>query len=196
MRVTCSLCSHQERAKIDKALINGASKLSIARQYGVHRTTVARHISHLSQKLAKRAQEREDGYLDGLLDEIKDDRRIMTEAIDALRGPDGRIKESNAHKIARMVRERRAGSEFIGRAVGILGQKPQDQDQTIHTAVIVVPPPAPLGEPIPQHLLQPPRIALGPGRDDERGQDEDIIDAEFEDQGDDGQGNDGGGQDE
>jgi transposase len=193
MRVACSLCTHPKRAVIDKKLVNGASKLSIAQEFGVHRTTVTRHVAHLAGKLAKRVKEREDEHLDRLLEEIADDRRILTEAIDALRDPTtGLITAANAHKVSRMIKERRGGSELIAKAVGILAQQQEQEQPEVHAAIIVVPPPVPLGQPIPAHVLQPPRPAIeGPqDQDDQNVIDADVIEDndQDEDQGDGDQG--------
>jgi transposase-like protein len=50
MRV-CTVCSHQDRAAIDRALVDGASLRAIAGQYGTNKSALDRHRKHLAPAL-------------------------------------------------------------------------------------------------------------------------------------------------
>jgi hypothetical protein len=50
--MTCKICSHADRAAIDKALVDGGSLRSIAKQFKVHSSSVNRHKSHIPKTLA------------------------------------------------------------------------------------------------------------------------------------------------
>ena len=53
MGMTCTLCSHEKRVEIDKALILGVTERGIARQYGRDKSAVHRHRSCIANLLAK-----------------------------------------------------------------------------------------------------------------------------------------------
>jgi hypothetical protein len=55
---TCSICSHQDRPAIDRALVDGASLRAIAGQYGTNKSALDRHRKHLAPALtiAKQAE--------------------------------------------------------------------------------------------------------------------------------------------
>jgi hypothetical protein len=48
---TCTVCSHQDRAAIDRALVDGASLRTIAGQYGTNKSALDRHRKHLAPAL-------------------------------------------------------------------------------------------------------------------------------------------------
>jgi len=50
----CSICRHPARVDIDVALTGGATIASVAREFGVHRSSVSRHAhAHLATALAR-----------------------------------------------------------------------------------------------------------------------------------------------
>jgi transposase-like protein len=51
--MTCSICSQPNRAQIDEALVEQRSLRDIARQFGVHRSSLDRHKQHIPKALAK-----------------------------------------------------------------------------------------------------------------------------------------------
>jgi hypothetical protein len=59
--VRCSICGHPARAEIDAALIAGASTPGVARQFGVHRSSVVRHAKqHLAVEITEAARCQEE----------------------------------------------------------------------------------------------------------------------------------------
>lgn len=73
MSQICRVCNHSERLQIDRELVKGRSKLSIARNYGLSDQGVAYHSNnHLSHQLVT-AYERKQALEDmNLLSEIED----------------------------------------------------------------------------------------------------------------------------
>ena len=52
MAMVCKICSHPERAAIDRAIVEQRSLRDIASQYGISRSSVDRHKSHIPKALA------------------------------------------------------------------------------------------------------------------------------------------------
>ena len=68
----CSICTHEQRAAIDAALIAGQSYRKISKRFGVSRSTLGRHFrQHLLPLLA----ERSDVDPDDLLAQLEELRR-------------------------------------------------------------------------------------------------------------------------
>lgn len=62
MARTCTICSHESRAEIEKALVRRVAFRDIARQFDVSRAAASRHAQeHLPDKLrlAEEAEQRE-----------------------------------------------------------------------------------------------------------------------------------------
>jgi ATP-dependent Lon protease len=53
MARTCTICNHDKRIEIDKALLEGTPVRHIAAQYGTSTGTLQRHKSHLTGTMAK-----------------------------------------------------------------------------------------------------------------------------------------------
>lgn len=69
---TCTICNHKERAKIEAALVDGASFRHIASQFRVGYKSVERHKENcLTTTLAKATEAREIVQGDNLLAELK-----------------------------------------------------------------------------------------------------------------------------
>ncbi len=56
---TCTICTHEQRPDIDRALLSEEPYRSIAKRYGASASAVLRHREHLPKQLVK-AQEQED----------------------------------------------------------------------------------------------------------------------------------------
>lgn len=67
---TCTICRHQQRQTIDEALIGGTAFRDIARRFATTKDAVARHKEHLSGKLVKAAERREDRQAVSLIDQL------------------------------------------------------------------------------------------------------------------------------
>lgn len=72
MAMKCSICTHPERADIDKALISGQSNRSIAAQYNLSVTSVRRHkAAHLPEHLAKAKEAEQVTKADDLISDLQ-----------------------------------------------------------------------------------------------------------------------------
>jgi hypothetical protein len=54
---TCSICTHAEREKIDRALIDGESERGIAGRFGLSKSAVDRHKGHLRGLVVAHSQD-------------------------------------------------------------------------------------------------------------------------------------------
>ena len=66
----CTICTHADRAKIEKALAGGGTLRDIARQWCVTKDALYRHKEHLSQAVVKAAEKREERFGFNLVDEL------------------------------------------------------------------------------------------------------------------------------
>jgi transposase-like protein len=120
MSRTCTICSHENRAKIDRALVSrSASYRDIAGQYGVSKTAVSRHTKeHLPQLLAKAHEAEEAARADELLTDV---RRIQARTLLALR----RAEEAEDWlTMLKAVREARENVRLLGELRGKLEARP------------------------------------------------------------------------
>lgn len=68
----CTICAHEEREAIDKALLNGGSFRDIAGQFTVSRSALDRHkASHLMEHLAQAKEAAEVIRADDLLFQVR-----------------------------------------------------------------------------------------------------------------------------
>lgn len=168
----CTICHHDHHSDIDALLVSGNAPLrDIARRWRVSKDALARHRDHLPRALvkAKEAQEAADAgkllaRVTGLCDRSE---RLLDQAeavlADARESKDSRTAIGAIKAAALAARELRGHFELLGRVSGELVQS--DGQASYHqNAVIIVPPPVPLGQPIPPELLYPPRIRQINGR--------------------------------
>jgi hypothetical protein len=117
---TCTVCSHPERAAIDRALVAGASLRDIAGQYRVSKSAAERHrADHLPAALVKGKEAQEEAHA---LDVVK------------------QLKAINAATVAILSEARRAGDpdtalkaidriqrqiELQAKLIGELDERPQ-----------------------------------------------------------------------
>jgi hypothetical protein len=52
MNKCCSVCTHPSRAEVDRGLLAGLRRRSLAEQYGVSKVALSRHLRHLQQEIA------------------------------------------------------------------------------------------------------------------------------------------------
>jgi hypothetical protein len=52
----CSICTHSDRAAIDKGLVDGSSLRTVAGQYGTNKSALDRHKKHLAPALTQAKQ--------------------------------------------------------------------------------------------------------------------------------------------
>jgi len=117
---TCTICSHEERAGIDDAIVaRTASFRDIARRYGVSKDAVSRHTKeHLPELLAMARDAERYARADVLLDRIEA-LQSRTEAALA-RAEEG----DNLTAIFAGIREMRRGLELIGEVTKQLDRSP------------------------------------------------------------------------
>jgi hypothetical protein len=89
---TCTVCTHEDRADIDSALLAGASLRDIARRVSLSKDAVARHKrDHLPTSLLVAQEVEEIAHADSLLDQIRGyQRRVDTITAKAEAGGDYR----------------------------------------------------------------------------------------------------------
>src|SRR5215217_8391184 len=70
---SCTVCEHPEREAIDRALVGGASNLSVSSLFGVSESAVRRHkANHLPAKLVMAQAAEEVAQADDLLQQVRD----------------------------------------------------------------------------------------------------------------------------
>lgn len=74
---TCLACASPERLKIDKALVSGTPLREIEGQWGISKTALDRHKSHVSLAIERSQERREEKLGDSLHDEMK---RVLDKA--------------------------------------------------------------------------------------------------------------------
>lgn len=88
---TCTLCRHEQRQEIDKALLAGQAYRTIADRWSVSKTALIRHRErHLPAKLAKAHEAKEVAQADSLLARLleinQETMAILHEARESPRG--------------------------------------------------------------------------------------------------------------
>jgi transcriptional regulator with XRE-family HTH domain len=72
MGMVCSICSHSERLRIDRELVQGKTKSEIARQFGVGNDALAQHErKHLSRQLVQAFEKKQEMESFNLLERIE-----------------------------------------------------------------------------------------------------------------------------
>ncbi|HSH81233.1 MAG TPA: hypothetical protein VLA19_22090 [Herpetosiphonaceae bacterium] len=116
----CSICVHDDRAAINKALIAGEPFRLIAERFGTSATALTRHkAEHLPAKLAKASAAKETAIADDLLAQV---RALRNNAIRILTA----AEESGDLRTALLgIREARACVELLAEMEGELNRTPQ-----------------------------------------------------------------------
>jgi hypothetical protein len=110
----CSACLHDERAAIDAAIVEGRSYRAIARQHGLSKDAVARHVAHVSKALVSIAAQQETAGAETLLGRVESLIR-RAEAFLAAAEKTGQVAQGLS-----AIREIRALLELLGKASGEL----------------------------------------------------------------------------
>lgn len=118
----CSICTSDQQAAIDAALVSGQSARSIAARFHVARTSLRRHNQgHLSPALIVRARQTVLGDGSPVLDRLE---ALATRAQDCLTAAvDGNTVNLTTGLAA--IREARATLELIARITRELDERPQ-----------------------------------------------------------------------
>ncbi len=114
----CSVCFHDQRAAIDRALVRGAAYRDVAGQFALSKSAVERHLDGHVPKLLAAAAEAEAEDADTLLREV----RTLHERTLRLLGD---AEEAGDLVTAlKAVREARANLELLGKLAGALSEAP------------------------------------------------------------------------
>ena len=122
----CTICRHEKREGIDKALLAGDPYRGIARRFGASPPAVLRHREHIPGRLAKAHAAKEVAQADSLLDQVRD---LTEEARGILR----RVKAKDPKTALGAIREIRGTLELLARLLGEI------QDQAVTVNVLATP---------------------------------------------------------
>ncbi len=117
---SCSVCTHPEKAAINKALISGEAYRSIAKRFEASESAVYRHQQdHLPVQLAKAKEAEEVAEADNLLSQVRD---LQARALTIL----DKAEEAGELRTALAgIREARGNLELLAKLVGELDERPQ-----------------------------------------------------------------------
>ncbi|OPL09442.1 MAG: hypothetical protein AVO38_10975 [delta proteobacterium ML8_D] len=127
MGMTCTICSHEQRLEIDRAIVQGQSYTKIANDFGVGAQAVRSHAqNHLSRQLLKHTEIRERINSERILDEVED---ILSKAKRILRDSEA----DNQRGVAlNAIKEIRCTIEFLSKLAITLHQI-QNEDRAHDT---------------------------------------------------------------
>lgn len=128
MSLRCTICNHDDREAIDKALLLGTPLRDIARQFGVSKDAPSRHRPHVSQSLSRVVAAREEAGATSALARLEDLHTRATRVLDASEA-DGKTSMSLA-----AIRELRGLVETIAKITGELDERPNMQVLNVATA--------------------------------------------------------------
>jgi hypothetical protein len=118
---TCTICTHEQRQEIDRALVAGEAFRHIAARYDTSTGALQRHKEHLSGKLVKAAERREERHADSLVDQLETllsrAKALLDEVFPESRQNGQVVKPRD---VAAALREMRETLLLMGRATGQL----------------------------------------------------------------------------
>lgn len=120
MARSCTVCKHPERDAIDRALVDGASLRDIAGQYGLTKSSVARHqAEHLPASLVKAAEAEDVAHA---IDIVKQLKAINGAALEVLKNArasgDGDLVLKAVDRVQKQI-------ELQAKLIGELDERPQ-----------------------------------------------------------------------
>ena len=116
---SCTICCHDRRADIDRALVVRQPFRAIARQHGVSKDALIRHHDdHLPASLVRAQRAREAAQADELLAQVLDLRDRAEAILDAAE------EDENWPAATGAIREMRACLELLGKLAGQLRDVP------------------------------------------------------------------------
>jgi hypothetical protein len=134
----CTVCSHEERRAIDKAIANGGANRRTAARYGLTENSIRRHkAEHLSKALVKAAEARVEAGAENILGQlvalIGDCRQIGDSALSAGKhGPAVQALKavtSNLELIARLTGQLGEGSTTVN--IALVQQAKAEEDELV-----------------------------------------------------------------
>jgi hypothetical protein len=117
---SCTVCTHEARAEIDRALVAGETFRHIAARFDTSTGALQRHkADHLPVKLAKAQEAEEVAQADDLLGQVRD---LQGRALAIL----GKAEEAGELRTAlSAIREARGNLELLAKLLGELDDRPQ-----------------------------------------------------------------------
>ena len=113
----CSVCTHPQRADIDRLLATGTPSTQVAERYGLVDRSVRRHAAnHLPLAVQEAAQADEEARNLDVLTEVK---RLYRSAVDILDNAD-----DDPAMALRAIREARETLALVGRLLGEIDERP------------------------------------------------------------------------
>jgi transposase len=107
---TCTICTHPERAAIDKALVDGQPYRDIAGRYGTSKTALQRHKEDHLRELVTQAKQRQAAHEAALGAAQREQETTRVEqALDIVK----QLKAINAASVAILHEARQAGNAEI-----------------------------------------------------------------------------------
>ena len=106
---TCLACASSNRVEIDKALANGTSLRDIAGRWGVSRSALDRHKSHVALTITKVQEKREEKLGESPLDQIQRVQRKLWEVLAKMEAQEDHRGSVVALRKIRECMERHAG---------------------------------------------------------------------------------------
>jgi hypothetical protein len=104
---TCTICTHPERATIDKALVNGQPYRDIAGHYGTSKTALQRHKDDHLRDLLAQAKQRHAAHEAALGTVVQEQEAAKVEqAIDIIK----QLRAINAASVSVLHEARQAGN--------------------------------------------------------------------------------------
>ena len=117
---SCTVCTHEARAQIDRALVAGEAFRHIAARFDTSTGALQRHkADHLPVKLAKAQEAEEVAQADDLLEQVRD---LQGRALAIL----DKAEEAGELRTAlSAIREARGNLELLAKLLGELDDRPQ-----------------------------------------------------------------------
>ncbi len=135
----CSVCVHPEVEAINAALVNGEPLRTIAKQYGLHQSSIQRHAAqHIPMTLTKAAEAEQVANADNLLEQLHELQQKTLAILErhSAAGGDDRIALS-------AIKEARSNLDLLGRLLGELDNAPKiavlvnaPEWQTLRTVIL------------------------------------------------------------
>ncbi len=113
----CSVCTHEQRADIDSALLAEEPYRHIAARYGTSTGALQRHREHIPVHLAKAKDAEEITQADTLLEQV---RNLQTRALSILDRAD---EAGDLRTALGAIREARSNLELLAKLLGELQQE-------------------------------------------------------------------------
>lgn len=120
MPQVCTICSHEDRREIDRALVGGTAKRRIAADFSVSESAVWRHFrEHLPELLSRAYEAEQTAEADKLLTDI---RRLQAKTLLMLQEAE---KSGDLRTALAAVREARNNIALLAELRGHLDRRPQ-----------------------------------------------------------------------